>query len=117
MFVYTFGVVYGAMALNQPTPNLLWHYLNNTKIAFCILSLLFGLLFLYDLFRLRKNKLINNFREQKKYKRYNKILLLLFVVGYKSFEFSMLLYKITHSLLLNTIYIVIMFLVLKPRKA
>lgn len=45
------------------------------------------------------------------------ILLLLFVVGYKSFEFSMLLYKITHSLLLNTIYIVIMFLVLKPRKA
>lgn len=45
------------------------------------------------------------------------ILLLLFVVGYKSFEFSMLLYKITHSLLLNTIYIVIMFLVLKPKKA
>ncbi len=45
------------------------------------------------------------------------ILLLLFVVGYKSFEFGMLLYKITHSLLLNTIYIVIMFLVLKPRKA
>lgn len=45
------------------------------------------------------------------------ILLLLFVVGYKGFEFSMLLYKITHSLLLNTIYIVIMFLVLKPRKA
>lgn len=44
------------------------------------------------------------------------ILLLLFVVGYKSFEFSMLLYKITHSLLLNTIYIVIMFLVLKPKK-
>lgn len=44
------------------------------------------------------------------------ILLLLFVVGYKSFEFGMLLYKITHSLLLNTIYIVIMFLVLKPRK-
>lgn len=80
MFIYTFGVVYGAMALNQPTPNLLWHYLNNTKIAFCILSLLFGLLFLYDLFRLRKNKLINNFREQKKYKRYNKILLLLFVL-------------------------------------
>lgn len=80
MFVYTFGVVYGAMALNQPTPNLLWHYLNNTQIAFCILSLLFGLLFLYDLFRLRKNKLINNFREQKKYKRYNKILLLLFVL-------------------------------------
>lgn len=45
------------------------------------------------------------------------ILLLLFVVGYKSFEFGMLLYKITHSLLLNTIYIVIMFLVLKPKKA
>lgn len=45
------------------------------------------------------------------------ILLLLFVVGYKSFELSMLLYKITHSLLLNTIYIVIMFLVLKPKKA
>lgn len=45
------------------------------------------------------------------------ILLLLFVVGYKSFEFSMLLYKITHSLLLNTIYIIIMFLVLKPKKA
>ena len=45
------------------------------------------------------------------------ILLLLFVVGYKSFEFSMLLYKITHSLLLNTIYIVIMFLVLKSKKA
>lgn len=45
------------------------------------------------------------------------ILLLLFVVGYKRFEFSMLLYKITHSLLLNTIYIVIMFLVLKPKKA
>ena len=45
------------------------------------------------------------------------ILLLLFVVGYKSFEFSMLLYKITHSLLLNTIYIVIMFLVQKPKKA
>ena len=45
------------------------------------------------------------------------ILLLLFLVGYKSFEFSMLLYKITHSLLLNTIYIVIMFLVLKPKKA
>ena len=45
------------------------------------------------------------------------ILLLLFVVGYKSFEFSMLLYKITHSLLFNTIYIVIMFLVLKPKKA
>lgn len=45
------------------------------------------------------------------------ILLLLFVVGYKGFEFSMLLYKITHSLLLNTIYIVIMFLVLKPKKA
>ena len=45
------------------------------------------------------------------------ILLLLFVVGYKSLEFSMLLYKITHSLLLNTIYIVIMFLVLKPKKA
>lgn len=45
------------------------------------------------------------------------ILLLLFVVGYKSFEFSMLLYKITHSLLLNIIYIVIMFLVLKPKKA
>lgn len=45
------------------------------------------------------------------------ILLLLFVVVYKSFEFSMLLYKITHSLLLNTIYIVIMFLVLKPKKA
>lgn len=44
------------------------------------------------------------------------ILLLLFVVGYKSFEFGMLLYKITHSLLLNTIYIVIMFLVLKPKK-
>ena len=36
------------------------------------------------------------------------ILLLLFVVGYKSFEFSMLLYKITHSLLLNSIYIFIM---------
>ena len=45
------------------------------------------------------------------------ILLLLFVVGYKSFVFGMLLYKITHSLLLNTIYIVIMFLVLKPKKA
>lgn len=45
------------------------------------------------------------------------ILLLLFVVGYKSFEFGMLLYKITHSLLLNTIYIIIMFLVLKPKKA
>ena len=45
------------------------------------------------------------------------ILLLLFVVGYKSFEFGMLLYKITHSLLLNTIYIVIMFLVIKPKKA
>lgn len=45
------------------------------------------------------------------------ILLSLFVVGYKSFEFGMLLYKITHSLLLNTIYIVIMFLVLKPKKA
>lgn len=45
------------------------------------------------------------------------ILLLLFVVGYKSFEFGMVLYKITHSLLLNTIYIVIMFLVLKPKKA
>ena len=44
------------------------------------------------------------------------ILLLLFVVGYKSFEFGMLLYKITHSLLLNAIYIVIMFLVLKPKK-
>ena len=44
------------------------------------------------------------------------ILLLLFVVGYKSFEFGMLLYKITHSLLLNTIYIVIMFLVLKPKR-
>ena len=44
------------------------------------------------------------------------ILLSLFVVGYKSFEFGMLLYKITHSLLLNTIYIVIMFLVL-PKKA
>lgn len=45
------------------------------------------------------------------------ILLLLFVVGYKSFEFGMLLYKIAHSLLLNTIYIIIMFLVLKPKKA
>ena len=80
MFVYTFGVVYGAMALNQPTPNLLWHYLNNTKIAFCILSLLFGLLFLYDLFRLRKNKLINNSEGAKNYKKYNKILLSFFVL-------------------------------------
>ena len=71
MFIYTFGVVYGAMALNQPTPNLLWHYLNNTKIAFCILSLLFGLLFLYDLLSLRKNKLINNSAKQKKYKIYS----------------------------------------------
>ena len=66
MFIYTFGVVYGAMALNQPTPNLLWHYLNNTKIAFYILSLLFGGLFLYDLLRLRKNKLINNSAKKKK---------------------------------------------------
>lgn len=66
MFIYTFGVVYGAMALNQPTPNLLWHYLNNTKIAFYILSLLFGVLFLYDLLRLRKNKLINNSAKKKK---------------------------------------------------
>lgn len=45
------------------------------------------------------------------------ILLLLFVVGYKSFEFSALLFKISHSLLLNTLYIIIMFLVLKLRKA
>lgn len=80
MFIYTFGVVYGAMALNQPTPNLLWHYLNNTKIAFCILSLLFGVLFLYDLLRLRKNKLVNNSAEQKKYKIYSKILLSLFIL-------------------------------------
>ena len=80
MFIYTFGVVYGAMALNQPTPNLLWHYLNNTKIAFCILSLLFGLLFLYDLLSLRKNKLINNSAKQKKYKIYSKILLSLFIL-------------------------------------
>ena len=80
MFVYTFGVVYGVMALNQPTPNLLWHYLNNTKIAFWILSLLFGLLFLYDLFRLRKNKLNNNSGKPKKYNKYNKILLLLFIL-------------------------------------
>ena len=29
------------------------------------------------------------------------ILLLLFVVGYKSFEFGLLLYKITHSLFLK----------------
>lgn len=80
MFVYSFGIVYGAMALNQPTPNQLWHYLNNTKIALCILSLLFGLLFLYDLFRLRKNKLINNSEESKNYKRCNKILLSFFVL-------------------------------------
>ena len=80
MFVYSFGIVYGAMALNQPTPNQLWHYLNNTKIALFILSLLFGFLFLYDFFRLRKNKLINNSEESKNYKRYNKILLSFFVL-------------------------------------
>ncbi len=80
MFVYSFGIVYGAMALNQPTPNQLWYYLNNTKIALCILSLLFGLLFLYDFFRLRKNKLINNSEGAKNYKKYNKILLSFFVL-------------------------------------
>lgn len=43
--------------------------------------------------------------------------LLLVSVNYQSIDFYMLFYKITHSLIINIIYIVIMFLVLKNKKA
>ncbi len=43
---------------------------------------------------------------------------LLLVLGrYQSFNINRLMYKITHSMLLNIIYIMFMFLVLKPKKA
>ena len=43
--------------------------------------------------------------------------LLFVIVGYKVFDISKIIYKITHSLIVNIIYLVVMFLVLKPRKA
>ena len=42
--------------------------------------------------------------------------LLFVIVGYKVFDISKIIYKITHSLIVNIIYLVVMFLVLKPKK-
>lgn len=42
--------------------------------------------------------------------------LLFVIVGYKVFDISKIIYKITHSLIINIIYLVVMFLVLKPKK-
>lgn len=43
--------------------------------------------------------------------------LLLFLGQYKQIDFSLLIYKISHSILLNVIYFSTMFLVLKNKKA
>lgn len=43
--------------------------------------------------------------------------LLFVIVGYQVFNISKIIYKITHSLIVNIIYLVVMFLVLKPKKA
>lgn len=45
------------------------------------------------------------------------ILTLLFIVGYRGFDINIVLYKIIHSMLLNIIYMMILFLVLKQKKA
>lgn len=42
--------------------------------------------------------------------------LLLVVVGYQNFDINRLVYKITHSIIINVIYMSIMFLVLKEKK-
>lgn len=42
--------------------------------------------------------------------------LLLAVVGYQNFDINRLVYKITHSIIINVIYMSIMFLVLKEKK-
>lgn len=42
---------------------------------------------------------------------------LLFIVKYQNINFGLLLYKFSHSLILNIVYFSIMFLVLKKRKA
>ena len=43
--------------------------------------------------------------------------LLLVIVGYQVFNISRIIYKVTHSLIINVIYLSIMFLVLKDKKA
>lgn len=42
--------------------------------------------------------------------------LLLVIVGYQIFDISKVMYKITHSLIINILYLAIMFLVLKEKK-
>ena len=42
--------------------------------------------------------------------------LMLVLVGYQEFNFYLLFYKFSHSVVLNIIYMITMFLVLKPRK-
>lgn len=43
--------------------------------------------------------------------------LLLVLVGYQNFNLNIILYKLSHSLVINLVYMIIMFLVLKPKKA
>ena len=42
---------------------------------------------------------------------------LLVIVGYQVFDISRIIYKITHSLIINVVYLSIMFLVLKEKKS
>ena len=41
---------------------------------------------------------------------------LLVIVNYQSFDLNRLIYKYTHSILLNVVYVLFMFIVLKPKK-
>lgn len=43
--------------------------------------------------------------------------ILLVIIKYQNFNFNRVIYKTTHSIFINLIYIIVMFLVLKPKKA